>query len=84
MTGNENNPTKLAILAVYPDSDLTAWKKTTYPAYFINAYDAVQTITKQELYDLKAIPTLYLLDREKRVQFKDAPVEQIEAWLAGK
>ena len=37
------------------------------------------TITHERLYDLKAIPALYLLDREKRVMAKDCvDVEQIE------
>ncbi len=34
------------------------------------------------LYDLKAIPTLYLLDKDKRVVMKDAPVESIINFLA--
>ena len=50
----------------------------------INAYDAGQKITERQLYDLKAMPTLYLLDKDKRVILKDAPVEQIEQWLTEK
>ena len=34
------------------------------------------------LYDLKAIPTIYLLDSSKRVILKDVPVEVAEEWLA--
>lgn len=41
-------------------------------------------ITERQLYDLKAMPTLYLLDKDKRVILKDAPVEQIEQWLTEK
>jgi hypothetical protein len=36
----------------------------------------------RELYDLKAMPTLYLLDKDKKVLLKDAPVEQVEQYLA--
>lgn len=73
----------LRILAVYPDADIALWKKhkAEYPPLMINSFDAGQVITNQELYDLKAIPTFYLLDKEKRVVLKDAPVERIEEWL---
>lgn len=71
----------LRILAVYPDTDIPLWKRGDYPGMMINSFDAGQVITKKELYDLKAMPTLYLLDAVKRVILKDASVEQIEAWL---
>lgn len=80
MTQRDASPA-LRILAIYPDEDLSLWKSAGYPNMVINAYDAKQVITKKELYDLKAIPTLYLLDIGKRVILKDASVEQIEAWL---
>ena len=67
-------PAKVKILAIYPDKDLSLWKKTTYPESWINGYNN-ETIS--QLYDLKAIPTLYLLDRNKRIILKDAPVEEI-------
>ncbi len=71
----------LQILSLYPDSDLTIWRKTKYPTTWINAFDAHEQMHGKQLYDLKAIPTLYLLDSEKRVLIKDAPVEFIESWL---
>lgn len=70
---------KIRILAVYPDEDLEIWKKTIYPTTWINSYCVSSKIN--ELYDLKAIPTLYLLDKEKRVLLKDVPVEALEKWL---
>lgn len=71
----------LQILSIYLDSDLTIWRKTKYPKAWIKAFDAHDQMHGQQLYDLKAIPTLYLLDGEKRVLIKDAPVEFIEKWL---
>ena len=38
-------------------------------------------IKEKNLYDLKAIPTLYLLDKNKKVLLKDAVVGQIEQYL---
>lgn len=63
----------LAVLAVYPDRDLAEWRDHTadFPANWINGYDKSVTIKTDELYDLKAIPTMYLLDRSKKVMLKD-------------
>lgn len=70
---------KMSVAALYPDEDIALWQKAEYPASWINARSP-QPRTEQ-LYDLKAIPALYLLDKEKRIILKDAPVEQIEDWL---
>jgi hypothetical protein len=64
---------KLKVLVLYPDADLEAWREhlSDYPDSWINGYDANQSITKENLYDLRAIPALYLLDSQKRVMAKD-------------
>lgn len=80
MTRTDSKPL-LRILAIYPDADLPSWKRTDYPDIMINSYDAGQSIVTRELYDLKASPTLYLLDKDKRVILKDVTVEEIENWL---
>jgi thiol-disulfide isomerase/thioredoxin len=63
----------LKVLAVYTDEDLTAWRDylPQMPEGWIASYDAARTIPTEDLYDLKAIPTLYLLDAGKRVLLKD-------------
>ncbi len=63
----------LKILGVYPDENLDEWRDHAgdFLASWINSYDATTKIKNEELYDLRAIPTLYLLDREKRVMLKD-------------
>ena len=48
---------------------------------WIDGYDAGQRLTREQVYDLKAMPTLYLLDAEKRVILKDALFEQVEERL---
>lgn len=77
---------RLAVLAVYPDADLPLWRKhlPEMPQEWITGYDAGQKITKEDIYYLPAIPTLYLLDKEKRVVLKDAPAEEIEERLTMK
>ena len=65
------------VLALHPDEDLTEWRRRLpeNPKWWISAYDKGQKINRNELYDLKAIPTLYLLDDQKRVMMKDPTVE---------
>lgn len=71
----------LRVLAIYPDNDLDAWRDyaANIPSAWINAYDKGEVISAERLYDLKAIPALYLLDSEKRVMVKDGvSVEEVE------
>ncbi len=73
------------VLVLYPDEDLEAWREHLgdYPASWINAYDKGGVITSERLYDLKAIPALYLLDSQKRVMAKDCTdVEYIEQLIS--
>lgn len=75
---------RLKIVAIYPDEDLAAWRKhlSEVPNTWINGYDAELAFRRLELYDLRAIPSLYLLDRDKRVIFKDCTVvDWIEMYL---
>lgn len=68
---------KLKVLAMYTDSDLAAWKKyaPNIPSDWINAENYDLHSSKE--YDLKAIPTLYLLDKDKRVLLKDVDFRQL-------
>ena len=62
------------VLAVYPDEDLEEWYKyhDDMPAGWINGYDKGCVIRSESLYNLSAIPSLYLLDKDKTVLVKDA------------
>ena len=64
---------KVAVLAVYTEGYEEVWQvhKDELPAGWISANDHAAVKT-QLLYDLKAMPTLYLLDGEQRVVLKDA------------
>ena len=65
---------RLKILALYPDEDLTEWRnyRDHIPASWINAYDAGCLVRENGTYDLTAIPSLSLLDSDKRVLVKDS------------
>ena len=80
---NEFAAGNLKILAVYPDEDKEEWERhlPDFPKEWINGYDKKLVIKEKNLYDLKAIPTLYLLDKDKKVLLKDATVAQIDQYL---
>lgn len=72
---------RLKVVALYPDEDLTEWReyRDHIPASWINAYDKGCVVREKSLYDLHAIPALYLLDGDKRVLVKDSTsIPQIE------
>lgn len=74
----------IKILAIYPDEDINAWRDylSAMPKGWICAYDKELRLTSERLYDLKAIPSLYLLDGDKRVIIKDgSSVKQLEKVL---
>lgn len=79
----EKQAGRLKILAIYPDEEKEEWDKhlPDFPQEWINGYDKQLVIIKNNLYDLKAIPTLYLLDKDKKVLLKDATVAQIDQYL---
>lgn len=70
---------RLAIVNVYIDEDLKAWRDymPVYPKEWLNGYDAAHIIREDVLYCIRAIPSLYLLDADKRILLKDPPVERV-------
>ncbi len=70
---------ELAVLNIYIDEDLGEWYNymPIYPTSWYNGYDPNYAIRTDRLYDVRAIPSLYLLDRDKTVLMKDAPTEKI-------
>lgn len=62
------------VVAIYPDKDLSLWREylPEMPEKWIHGYDHKLALSGG-LYDLKAIPSLYLLDSDLKVIIKDAP-----------
>ena len=70
---------KLSIVAMYTDEDLSAWARNRekYPSDWIYAFDHKLLLRDNNIYGLRAIPSLYLLDKDKKVILKDATVEMV-------
>lgn len=80
---NNTTRTMITTLNVYPFEDIDEWEAQlpSLPSNWINAYDKGMTITKQKLYDIKATPTIYLLDSNKKIILKDTTLETIESFF---
>ena len=73
----------LAVLNIYIDEDLEAWRSymPIYPDEWYNGFDPDFVIRNEELYNVRAIPSLYLLDVNKTVLLKDAPENRVFDYL---
>ena len=75
----------LKVLAIYPDENLDEWHKhyADMPTEWINSYDKGCLIGRENLYNINAIPALYLLNKDKIVLVKDSTnVAEIEFVLS--
>lgn len=69
---------RVTVLAVYTEDNEKAWQSalSEMPHEWIVGQDRMQ-IHEDALYDIKAMPSLYLLDSERRVLLKDASYRKI-------
>jgi hypothetical protein len=65
----------MKVLNIYIDEDIEAWRSymSVYPENWYNGFDPDFIIRSNEMYNIRAIPSLYLLDKEKNVLMKDVP-----------
>lgn len=76
---------QISVLAIYTEGNEDAWRKNLpdMPAGWMVGMDR-EVVKNEVLYDLKAMPSLYLLDGKKQVLLKDAPFEAIRQALSFK
>ena len=74
---------RLAVVSVYIDEDFDLWRAhaADYPRDWLCGYDPDGTIRSDRLYNIRAIPALYLLDSDTRILLKDAPVGRVVSRL---
>lgn len=76
---------ELTVLAVYTEGDRRLWDETkdVMPQEWIVAIDG-SYIVERELYSLPAMPVIYLLDGNKKVDLKDPTPAELEAYLTNR
>ena len=74
----------MKVLNIYIDEDLEAWRSymPIYPEKWYNGFDPDLVIRGETLYNVRAIPSLYLLDKDKCVLMKDAPEPRLFDYLS--
>lgn len=75
----------MAMLSIYIDEDIAEWYRglSDYPDTWITGYNHDLAVRDGMLYDVRAIPSLYLLDSEKNVIFKDISAGMLMLLLPG-
>lgn len=65
---------RLKVITMYVDTELKPWKDclSEYPKQWINGYDKSGAITRERRYNTSAVPSIYVMDRDKRVLIKDS------------
>lgn len=76
----------IAVVNVYIDEEIDRWREYehNYPRTWITGYDWNYIIRTDQIYDVRAIPSLYLLDADKTIIMKDAPTERVLTYLENK
>ena len=74
---------RLKIITVYVNDDIEAWEKhaSEVPNSWIYSRDAEQKIILEGIYNIKQFPTMYLLDKNKKVLLKDTTFENLENYF---
>lgn len=73
----------IKIVAVCVEGDNAAWEKfrADSPKEWLHVFDASGKIKSENLYDLRTLPRLYLLDEQKTVLLKNTKADDIEQYL---
>ncbi|MDO5035594.1 MAG: DUF5106 domain-containing protein [Porphyromonas sp.] len=70
----------LSLLCIDPYGEERSFQRSLseVPHGAIVGLDSERIVLEQSLYDLRSVPTLYLLDEEYRVQMKNLEIDQLE------
>lgn len=73
----------LAVVNVYIDLEREKWQALAkeYPTEWYNGYDQDFAIRQDLTYNVRGIPSLYILDHDKNVIMKDAPTDKAIIYL---
>lgn len=74
---------RLKVLSLYIDEQTELWERhfNDVPSTWIYAKDASLVLRNNELYGIRAIPSMYLLDRDKLVILKDASAQKVLEYI---
>lgn len=88
LTGNDiirhmtENGTLQPIM-IYTEGDSEVWKQHKHdcPKGWISGFDAEENIRMRRIYELRAMPCIYLIDKDKKVILKDVNINTLITYL---
>lgn len=74
---------RLTVMGIYIDEEIDKWMegRDELPAHWINGYDPQGVIRADSIYSVRAIPSIYILDKDKKVIMKDAVPQRAVTFL---
>lgn len=81
---DKNKANGIKVMAISTEHNIEEWKsfvKTYHLEELINGYDALNQIDFNRKFDVVTTPTIYILDKNKKIIARKMPVEQIEDFL---
>nr|WP_295931472.1 TlpA family protein disulfide reductase [uncultured Dyadobacter sp.] len=81
---DKNKANGIKVMAISTEHNAEEWKsfvKTYHLDELINGFDALQQIDFNRKFDVVTTPTVYILDKNKKIIARKMPVEQIEDFL---
>jgi thiol-disulfide isomerase/thioredoxin len=81
---DKNKANGIKVMAVATEHNVDEWKafvKTYHLEDLINGFDALKQIDFNRKFDVVTTPTIYILDKNKKIIARKMPVEQLEDFL---
>lgn len=72
---------RMKVLSVCIEGETEGWKHIPAPGGWMDACDVDRRLLEDDLYDLRNLPAIYLLDSDKKVLLKNATLERLELFL---
>ena len=70
-------------IMIYTEGDSEVWKQHKHdcPKGWISGFDAEENIRMRRIYELRAMPCIYLIDKDKKVILKDVNINTLITYL---
>ena len=83
---NTQNRTMMTMMTICPYNDVDEWTNHLheFPPQWLHGYDKDTEIIKKRLYDIQAVPVIYLLDKNKTILLKNPSFETLEQFFSTK
>ena len=72
---------RMKVVSICIEGKTAGWKHIPAPAGWIDGCDDTRILLEEDLYDLRNLPAIYLLDADKRILLKNATLQRLEQML---